>query len=224
MLHFLLGPPIQCTFIFPAISGASCRAWATSSSPPHTEIHRGRSLCRRAHSTIHSEPSVGVVYPQYGAAPLRPCLVMARRESGDISPPICLPSTGRSFSYRSIMRNISSLLPSPYDGDDTIPSRSNRSVYISRCAIDWLSSGSVPPMSVLTSTRCLCHVCWGAANPCTASAPRIISPAILFFMITVVSVYECKISFSGAIVQIGCKKIPGPCGRALKKSLYRLGP
>ena len=51
------------------------------------------------------------------------------------------------------MRSISSLLPEPYDGDDTSPSVSNSSLYIRKWAIDWLSSGSVPPMSVLISMR-----------------------------------------------------------------------
>ena len=51
------------------------------------------------------------------------------------------------------MRNISLALPLPKDGDDTRPSRSNRSVYIIRCAIDWLSSGSVPPISVEINIR-----------------------------------------------------------------------
>lgn len=34
-----------------------------------------------------------------------------------------------------------------------MPSVANSSLYIRKCAIDWLSSGSVPPMSVLISMR-----------------------------------------------------------------------
>ena len=50
------------------------------------------------------------------------------------------------------MRSISPLVPLPYDGEDTRPSSLKQSLNISRWAMDWLSSGSVPPMSLLTST------------------------------------------------------------------------
>lgn len=51
------------------------------------------------------------------------------------------------------MRRISPFEPEPYEGDDTSPSVSNSSLYIRKWAIDWLSSGSVPPMSVLIKMR-----------------------------------------------------------------------
>ena len=53
---------------------------------------------------------------------------------------------------------MSFFLPFP-NGDDTSPSIWNRSAYINKWIMDWKSSGSVPPISVLISIRGLEFTC-----------------------------------------------------------------
>ena len=51
------------------------------------------------------------------------------------------------------MRSSSCFELLPKEGDEIRPSNWNKSEYIIRCIIDWLSSGSVPPMSAERSMR-----------------------------------------------------------------------